>query len=55
MFLMAHVMRSMRWWSCRPTEMLKTPLFEAVGYNSSALIYLFFGVHAASRGPSSHS
>lgn len=29
-----------------PTEMLKTPLFAAVGYNSSALIYLFFGLFA---------
>jgi hypothetical protein len=29
-----------------PTEMLKTPIFGAVGYNSSSLIYLFFGIFA---------
>lgn len=29
-----------------PTEMLKTPIFGAVGYNSSSLIYLFFGLFA---------
>lgn len=29
-----------------PTEMLKTPIFGAVGYNSSSLIYLVFGLFA---------
>ena len=29
-----------------PTEMLKTPLFAGVGYNSSALIYSFFAIFA---------
>jgi hypothetical protein len=29
-----------------PTEMLKTPIFGPVGYNSSSLIYAFFGAFA---------
>lgn len=29
-----------------PTEMLKTTIFGPVGYNSSSIIYLFFGMFA---------